>query len=56
MAETGSIDIVIVVSLSSSHLANHREEYFEAALHVMAYLKQKQKSRLLFDPTYPKIN
>ena len=56
MLETGRIDIVIKVSLLLSHLAYSLEENLEANLHVMAYLKQKHKSRLVFDPTYTKID
>ena len=33
-----------------------REGHMEAALHIMAYLKLKHKSCLVFDPTYPSID
>ena len=39
----------------SSHNAYPREGHFEAALHVMAYLKGKHNSRLPLDPSYPTI-
>jgi hypothetical protein len=56
MVELGRIDIAPKISLLSSHLAYPREGHLEAALHVMAYLKQKHNSRLIFDPTYPDID
>ena len=56
MVEIGRIDISTEVSLILSHLAFPREGHLEAALHVMAYLKQKHNSRLVFDPTYPIID
>ena len=52
MVEIGWIDIATEVSLLSSHLAYPRGGHLQADFHVMAYLKQKHKSRLVFDPTY----
>ncbi|KAL7523480.1 hypothetical protein ACHAXR_000197, partial [Thalassiosira sp. AJA248-18] len=52
----GRIDINTEVSLLSSYLAHPREGHLEAAIHVMAYLKQKHNSRLFMDPCYPKID
>ena len=40
----------------SSHNAYPREGHFEAALHIMAYLKVNHISRLALDPTYPDID
>jgi len=56
MVELGRVDIATEISLFSSHLAYPREGHLEAALQVMGYLKQKHDSRLIFDPTYPKID
>ena len=56
MIEIGRVDIATEISLLSSYLAYPREGHLEAALHVMAYLKQKHNTRLVFDPTYPTIN
>jgi hypothetical protein len=56
MVELGRIDIATEVSLLSSHLAYPQEGHLEAALHVMAYLRAKHNSRLVFDPTYPDID
>jgi hypothetical protein len=56
MIEIGRIDIATEVSLLSSNLAYPQEGHLEAALHVMAYLKAKHNSRLVFDPSYPDID
>ncbi len=56
MVELGCIDIVTEVSLLSSHLTFPREGHLETALHIMSYLSQKHNTRLIFDPTYPKID
>jgi len=56
MVELGRIDIATEVSLLSSHLAYPREGHLETALHIMSYLRQKHNTRLIFDPTYPKID
>ena len=56
MVEIGRIGIVKKVSLLSSHLDYQQEGHLEATLHLMACLKQKHNSRLVFDPTYPKID
>ena len=56
MVEIGGIDNATEVSLLSSHLSYSREGHLEVAFHVMAYLKQKHNSQLVFDPTYPKTN
>ena len=56
MVELGRIDIATEVSLLSSHLAYPREGHLETALHIMSYLRQKHNTRLIFDPTHPKID
>jgi hypothetical protein len=56
MVELGRIDIVTEVSLLSSHLAYPCKGHLETALHIVSYLSQKHNTRLIFDPTYPKIN
>ena len=40
----------------SSHNAYTRKGHFEAALHIMDYLKGKHNQRLALDPTYPDID
>jgi hypothetical protein len=56
MCEIGRIDIATDVSLLSSHLAYPQEGHLDAALHIMGYLKLKNNSRLIFDPSYPVID
>jgi hypothetical protein len=56
MVELGHIDIATEVSLLSSYLTFPREGHLEIALHIMSYLSQKHNARLIFDPTYPKID
>ena len=51
IVEIGRNDIATEVSLLSSPLSYPREVHLKTALHVMAYLKQKHKSRLVFGPT-----
>ncbi len=56
MVELGCIDIVTAVSLPSSHLAYPCKQHLETALHIMSFMSQKHNSRLIFDPTYPKVD
>jgi hypothetical protein len=56
MVELGCIDIETEVSPLSSQLAYPPERHLETALHIMFYLSQKHNTRLIFDPTYPKID
>ena len=56
MVEIGRTYIATEVSLLLSHPVYPREGHIEAALHVMAYLKHKYKSQLVFDTTYTKID
>ena len=56
MVELGRIDIATELSILSSYLAYPREGHFDAALHCMAYLRDKHNSRLFFDPTYPELD
>ncbi len=56
MVEIGCINIATEVSLLSSHLAYPRIGLLLTVLHVMGYLKLKRNTRLVFDPTYPKID
>jgi hypothetical protein len=56
MVDLGRVDITTEVLMLSSYLALPREGHLETALHIMGYLQKKHDSRLVFDPTYPKIN
>jgi hypothetical protein len=40
----------------SLHLAYPHKGHLDVALHMMGYLKLKNNSQLIFDPTYPNIN
>ena len=54
--EIGKIDIVIEVSLLSTHLAIPRERQLEQVLHIFEYLKIRKKMRLIFDCSYQIIS
>ena len=56
MIELGRIDIIIEVSLLSSHGALPREGHLEAAVYVMAYMGQRYNSRLVHDLSYQEID
>jgi hypothetical protein len=56
MVELGRIDIATKVALLSSHLAYTCEGHLETALHIMSYLRQNDNTRLIFDPTYTKLD
>jgi hypothetical protein len=54
--ELGRIDILLEVSLLSSHLALPREGHLQQVYHIFAYLKNNTKRTLAFDPTHPMID
>ena len=54
--EIGRIGIATEISMLSSHLAYTQEIHLMTILHVMAYMKYKHNSHLVFDPTYPTVN
>jgi hypothetical protein len=54
--ELGRIDILVEVSMLSSHNAMPREGHLEAAYHVFAYLKKHENSTLVFDDAIPFID
>ena len=56
MIELGRIHIITKVLLLSSHVALPREEHVEAAVHVMAHVGQEYNSRLVYNPSYPKVD
>ena len=39
-----------------SNVAFPREGHLEAAVHVVAHVGQRNNSRLVYDPSYPKIH
>ena len=54
--ELGRVDILLEVALLSQHLALPREGHLEQVLHVMGYLKEHKKMRLLFDSSQPQMD
>jgi hypothetical protein len=54
--ELGRVDILLEVSIMSKHLAMPREGHLEQVLHIMGYIKQHKKLRLMFDCGYPKVD
>ena len=54
--EIGRVDILLEVSLLSSHLALPREGHLEQVYHIFGYLCNSPRRRLFFDPTYPSIS
>ena len=52
----GRVDILLEVSLMSSHLALPREGHLDQVYHIFGYLKRRKKLRLLFDCGDPKIS
>ena len=51
--EIGRVDILLEVSLMSSHLALPRIGHLEQVIHIFGYLKARPKFRLCFDPLHP---
>ena len=51
--ELGWIDIMVEAGLLSQFQAAPREGHLEQMFHIMAYLKHHNKSRLVFDHSYP---
>ena len=54
--EIGRVNILLEVSLLSSHLALPRIGHLQAVYHIFGYLKQVPKRKLYFDPVLPLIN
>jgi hypothetical protein len=54
--EMGRLDITMEVSMLAAHMAAPREGHLRVVYQVFAYLKNKQNARLIYDPTYPRIN
>ena len=56
MVEIGRVDIITEVSTLASQMAMPSEVHMNAVFHVLAYLKARHNSRMVFDPTYPSID
>ena len=54
--EIGRLDILLEVSLLSSHLALPRKGHLEQVYHIFGYLKTHPKRRLYMDPDHPNID
>ena len=54
--ELGRVDILLEVSLLSSHLALPRSGHLQQLYHVFGCLKASPRRRLHFDPDYPMIS
>jgi hypothetical protein len=53
IVELGRMDIIVPVSLLSRFLVSPREGHLQQAFHIFAYLKQFNRTRLVFDDTVP---
>jgi hypothetical protein len=51
MVELGRFDIATEVSMLAAHTALPRQGHLAAVLHLYAYLKKHEKSKMVFDPT-----
>jgi hypothetical protein len=54
--EIGRVDILLEVSLLSSHLAMPRVGHLEQAFHIFGYLKTHEKRKIAFNPDHPNID
>ena len=54
--EIGRVDILLETSLMSSYLAMPREGHLEQVLHIVGYLKQRKKMKLMFDSSVPSVD
>ena len=55
MCELGRIDIIVPVAWLSRFLAAPREGHLEQCFHIFAYLKQHDRSSLVFDDQEPEF-
>ena len=53
--ELGRVDILYEVATMSKYLAMPREGHLEQVLHIIGYIKQHKKMRLMFDSSYPLV-
>jgi hypothetical protein len=53
ICELGRVDILMPVSLMSRYLVSAREGHLQQLFHVFAYLKQYDRSTMVFDDTEP---
>ena len=55
ICELGRIDILVAVSMLSRYSAAPREGHLHQVIHVFAYLKKYERSRLVFDDNRPDL-
>ena len=48
--------MITEVNMMASCFAILREGHLDNVLHIVAYLKIKHNSRMVFDPSYPEID
>ena len=53
ICELGRLDILMPISLMSRYLASAREGHLDQLFHVFAYLKNHDRSMMVFDDSYP---
>ena len=51
MVKIGHVDIITEVLTLALQMAMPREDHMDAVIHVLAYLKARHNSRMVFDPT-----
>jgi hypothetical protein len=56
IVELGRIDLIVPVSLFSRYMISPREGHLQQCYHIFAYLKQFNRSRLVFDDTEPDLS
>ena len=56
ICELGRLDIMTAVSMLSRYLFSAREGHLEKVFHIFAYLKNYDRSTMLFDDSEPTIN
>ena len=54
--EIGRVDILLEISLLSTHLASPRIGHLEQVFHIFGYLEESSKRKLGFDLGHPKID
>ena len=54
--EIGRVDIILEVSLLSQHLDLPQECYLEQVIHIMGYINEHKRLRLMFDKGMPAFN
>ena len=56
MEELGRVDVCLEVSMTSSHLALHREGHLKQVLHIFAYLKKYHNTELVYETSDPVVD